>query len=372
MNSRFSHLKFQELKSVNNPNSIHGIYPYRGKISAIDAQKIVEQLPKDITLLDPFCGSGTIVYEAQKLGMKVVGVDNNPLAYTLSKSKIELMDETMRKDIIRETELIIEKAEKINEQNSSPSMPTEALKAFHIETSKEIMSVSIFFSEMDDYIKSAYYGAIALTARGCNDYKWTSSTVGKNIEPKRYINFYEKLLYKVKKHIKYTNNLNLYSGNIYNADSRFLKEYIDDNSIDVVFTSPPYFDALDYTAYYGKLIYDIHSVDRLKIRKNLIQNASTYEEDMKQVLKELDRITKDNSLIIFVVGDRKRGKKIINGGDFFSNIWEPSYILEREYNGTSSQVFDKLNKTKRKEQIVVWEKEQGKVLKYDKRFCTDK
>ena len=372
MSSIFSHLSFKELKSVNNPNSIHGIYPYRGKISAIDARKIIEQLPKDMTLLDPFCGSGTIIYEAQKHELKAIGVDQNPLAYELSKSKIELMDDRLRGKIINITENIIKEAMVKNEKNLNKPMPEEALKAFHVDTSREIMAISTFIDDMDDYIKTAYYGAIALTARGCNDYKWTSSTVGKNIEPKRYINFYEKFMYKVKKHIKHTNDLGLPPGTVYKKDSRFLSKYIPDNSIDIVFTSPPYFDALDYTAYYGKLIYDIHSVDRLAIRKDLIQNVSTYKDDVHQVIKELNRVTKDESLIIFIVGDRKRGKEIINGGDFFAEIWTPSYILEREYRGTSSQVFDKLNKTKRKEQIVVWEKEEGAVLKYGKEFRTEK
>ena len=371
MSSTFSHLNFKELESVNNPNSIHGIYPYRGKISAIDAKKIIKQLPKDMTLLDPFCGSGTILYEAQKHGLKVIGVDQNPLAYELSKSKIELMDDNLRKKIINTTESIIKEAMLRNEKNLSQPMPEEALKAFHVDTSREIMSVSSLINDMDDYIRAAYYGAIALTARGCNDYKWTSSTVGKNIEPKRYINFYEKFMYKVKKHIKHTNDLGLYSGTVYKKDSRLLSEYIPDNSIDIVFTSPPYFDALDYTAYYGKLIYGIHSINRLEIKKDLIQNVSTYKDDMHRVLKELNRVTKDESLVIFIVGDRKRGKQITNGGDFFSEIWAPSYILEREYSGTSSQVFDKLNKTKRKEQIVVWEKEEGEVLKYGKEFHTE-
>ena len=104
----------------------------------------------------------------------------------------------------------------------------------------------------------------------------------------------------------------------------------------------------------------------------MIQNVVNYEDDMSLVLKEIDRVTKDDSLIVFIVGDRKRGKKITNGGEFFADIWSPSYILEREYSGTSSQVFDKLNKTKRKEQIVVWEKKDGKVIKYDKRFSTKK
>lgn len=69
-----------ELKSVNNPNSIHGIYPYRGKISALDADQILKQIPKGSVVLDPFCGSGTIVYEGLKYGHKTIGTDLNPIA----------------------------------------------------------------------------------------------------------------------------------------------------------------------------------------------------------------------------------------------------------------------------------------------------
>ncbi|MGN0279553.1 MAG: hypothetical protein ACI4C4_09410 [Lachnospiraceae bacterium] len=50
MRSRNPEIIFEKIKSVNNPNSMHGIYPYRGKISAIDAANIIGQLPKEILL----------------------------------------------------------------------------------------------------------------------------------------------------------------------------------------------------------------------------------------------------------------------------------------------------------------------------------
>lgn len=371
MKTRFSHLKFFEINSVNNPNSIHGIYPYRGKMSPFDADNIIDQIEGDIILLDPFCGSGTVVYEAQKMGKKAIGIDNNPLAVALSKAKTSLKDEKDIKKEIECTKEIINKAKKDLELKKFNEMPESPRCSFHEDTADEIMTIKNYFNEMSDYLKGAYFGAIALAARGCNDYKWTSSTVGKNIEPKRYINFYEKFLQKVKKHIKFLNDRSHEESKILEGDSRKLDGLIPDKLIDVVFCSPPYFDALDYTAYYGKLIYEIHKMDRLKIKKDLIQTASSYEEDMRQTLKEINRITKDDSLIIFIVGDRKRGKTITNGGDFFSKIWEPSYILERSYKGSSSQVFDKLNKTQRKEQIVVWEKVNGEVVKYGKEFQTN-
>ena len=79
-----------ELKSVNNPRSIHGIYPYRGKISALDAEQILSQMPMGSVVLDPFCGSGTIVYEGLKFGLNTIGVDANPIAVVLSNGKIHI------------------------------------------------------------------------------------------------------------------------------------------------------------------------------------------------------------------------------------------------------------------------------------------
>ena len=63
-------------------------------------------------------------------------------------------------------------------------------------------------------------------------------------------------------------------------------------------------------------------------------------------------------MIIFVVGDKKIRNQEISGGDFFSAILrhKPNQIIERQYSDSASKVFDKINKTNRKEQIVVWDK----------------
>ncbi len=349
MNKKTNTLKFKLLKNVNNPNSIHGIYPYRGKISAIDAEQVIKQIPKKSVLLDPFCGSGTIVYEAQKYGLKAIGVDLNPLAIDIARGKIYL---AKKDDVIEEAKRIIEKAKLIKKVNK---MPLEASKHFHSSTSEEIMRISAFSDEMSDYLRASFYGAIALTARACNWYKWTSSSVGKDMNPKQRVDFYEKFLQKVKKHFHPTDEN---GSKIFLYDSRKLSKKIKPNSVDYVFTSPPYFDCLDYTSYYGKIIYSILRSDRLEIKQTLIQNISTYKEDMRIVLKELYKVCKKGSTIIFVVGDKKIHGKVVNGAEFFKEIspFEKCKVIERSYAGSSSQVFDKLNSTDRKEQIIIWNK----------------
>jgi hypothetical protein len=94
------------------------------------------------------------------------------------------------------------------------------------------------------------------------------------------------------------------------------------------------------------------------VKPQLIQRNSTYEEDMRKVLQEVVSVTSDVAKIIFVVGDKKTKSGVINGGDFFSELLEhkPDTVFERSYTGSSSQIFDVINKTSRKEQIVVWDK----------------
>lgn len=353
---------FAQLDSVNNPSSMHGIYPYRGKISAIDARSIIEQLPKDGVLLDPFCGSGTIVYEAQKHGLTAFGIDNNPLAIQLSKAKV--YRETGNS--LEEAQEFVELAKQRLAENNYQQMSEAPLSNFHTDTANEIMCLKEYYDDMNDFLKGIFLGTIALAARGCNNYVWTSSTVGKNIEPKRYIDFFEKYLLKTKKHSKYLNSLDCKPATIIKGDSRTLSTLLEKKSINFVFTSPPYFDGLDYTAYYGKIIYEIFSADRQEIKKDLIQYVDTYKEDMEKVLSELNTVMKDTSLSIFVVGDKKLNGKIVNGGDFFADIQPASYIAERSYSKTSSKVFDVLNKTDRKEQIVVWDKVKGELINYGK------
>jgi SAM-dependent methyltransferase len=344
--------KIKTLDSVNNPNSVHGIYPYRGKISAIDAEQILSQIPAGSVVLDPFCGSGTIVYEGLKFGLKTFGIDANPIAILLSNGKIHIPRKLT--SVQEELDMFIQKANNLKEEPVAPDYTTSL---FHKDSLSEIMRLSVFFDKMDDYLKSCFIGAIALTARGCNDYKWTSSTVGKNMPVKRYIPFYEKINAKVKKHyFPISNDSKVFYGDSRNARDLILKE-----SVDFIFSSPPYFDCLDYTAYYARIVYEILGYDRLAIKDTLIQDFSNYKSDMTMVLKSLYDVLKPGGQVIFVVGDKKIHGKIINGADFFNEISPFNHIetIERSYNGTSSKVFDKINKTERKEQIIIWQKKKN-------------
>ena len=68
--------------------STHGLHPYPAKfIPQIPAWAIEAFSSPGDTVLDPFCGSGTALVEALRLGRHAIGVDANPLACLISRAK---------------------------------------------------------------------------------------------------------------------------------------------------------------------------------------------------------------------------------------------------------------------------------------------
>ncbi len=65
----------------------HGVHPYPGRMHPLWARRILAALPDDASVLDPFCGSGTVLIEARKRGVHARGSDVNPIAVRLARLK---------------------------------------------------------------------------------------------------------------------------------------------------------------------------------------------------------------------------------------------------------------------------------------------
>ncbi len=96
------HLSFDYLREADTTKHVHRLHPYKGKFipqlvdyfindKTDEFKKEVYFKPEDI-ILDPFCGSGTTLVQANELGIHAVGIDVSEFNTIISNAKIKKYD----------------------------------------------------------------------------------------------------------------------------------------------------------------------------------------------------------------------------------------------------------------------------------------
>jgi hypothetical protein len=91
---------------------VHGFHSYPARMHPTTARELVLGFaPPGGAVLDPFCGSGTVLVEGLLAGRRVVGVDANPLAVELSWLKTRGTTATERNELLGASRAVVESAD---------------------------------------------------------------------------------------------------------------------------------------------------------------------------------------------------------------------------------------------------------------------
>lgn len=81
----------------------HGFHPYPARMMPLIAKRIIEMyaMNENTVILDPFCGSGTVLVEAMVHNKCAIGFDINPLAVLIAKAKTTPIDPSVLRKVVR-------------------------------------------------------------------------------------------------------------------------------------------------------------------------------------------------------------------------------------------------------------------------------
>ncbi len=131
-------LSFDWVKEGERTKHVHRLHPYKGKFIPQLVEYFLDEhtdrLKKEIyfkkgdIVIDPFCGSGTTLVQANELGIHSIGVDVSPFNAFISNVKLIEVD---FKELEREIERIVKRLEKFTTYTAFEKELNEKLLAFN-------------------------------------------------------------------------------------------------------------------------------------------------------------------------------------------------------------------------------------------------
>lgn len=322
----------------NKQEPFHRWYPFVEGYSKEFIQSIINEIgDKNLICIEPFSGSGTTALELQNIGVKCISFEINPFMYLIGKVKLEKMYTV--EDTKGWFKYIIENREKcevINLESKFNTLYQSAQKKkwnYDKESGIAIKKIQITINSISNEkyrdLFTVALAAVLLDASNlyrngkCLSYKkdWENRKISEEFVFNKFdakvknelICDIESLQGRNGKDIFMNiNNKDL----LYNEDSRTaIAKKVDDNSVDLVITSPPYLNSRDYTDTYMLELRTLgftQSADEIRsLREKTLRSHVQIKWD--------DSTTINNKLL-------QRTLNALNEASSNANVWNDSII----------------------------------------------
>lgn len=249
----------------NKKEPIHRWYPFVEGYSKEFIKSIIDEVnKKDLVCLEPFSGSGTTSLELQHNNIPCYSFEINPLMYIIAKVKLE-SDYDLNKvelwhDFVQTKRAVINADLKtvfstLYEGNNKRKWNYDKIVGLAVQKLK--MAIDLIKEEKYKNLFFVVLSSILLDVSNlyrngkCLSYKknWEEITLS---EADVFKKFDDKINKEIKKDIQSIKKTTQNNQNIlFNEDSRVgIEKEVENNSIDLVITSPPYLNSRDYTDTY--------------------------------------------------------------------------------------------------------------------------
>ncbi len=240
---------------------VHGFHTYPARMHPATAARLVRAVSDgSATLLDPFCGSGTVLVEAMIAGRRASGVDLNPLAVRLARVKTSPGDPLSRPQITAAARDVAAFADERRERRAGATRryPAEDVASFEPHVLLELDSLRAGIAERgrdDAYVREAL--ELVLSSILLKISRRASDT-SEHMATRRIAAGYPARLF-IRKAAELVRRLATLSALLppgvpaatVALDDAARLRAVDASSVDAIVTSPPYASTYDYIAHHA-------------------------------------------------------------------------------------------------------------------------
>ncbi len=313
---------------------IHGFHTYPARMHPSTASRLVRafSLPR-AAVLDPFCGSGTVLVEALVAGRSAIGTDLNPVAVRLSATKTRPRAPGELEALVRSARVVSDFARERRQARAGASrrLPKEDVAAFDAHVLLELDSLRAGIEEKAPGLLRAdlFMVLSAILVKLSRKRGDTSEALG----TRRLAAGYPSKLF-VRKAEELARRLAELEALVprprpsvrVGQDDAARLSTVAAETIDLTLTSPPYAGTYDYLAHHAlrlrwlSLDASVLAEGEMGARRNYAslgpaEAHAAWTRELRGVLASAERVLKRGGWLVLMIGDSAVGTAALRAND---------------------------------------------------------
>ncbi|HVH45583.1 MAG TPA: DNA methyltransferase [Labilithrix sp.] len=308
---------------------VHGFHAYPARAHPVTVRRLIEDLvPPGGTVLDPFCGSGTVLVEAMLAGRATIGSDLNPIAVMLARAKTFPRGQEKTAALVEAACGVADYADARRKAKSGASrrLPQEDVSLFPPHVLLELDGLRAGIAEAPPEMRPEL--ALVLSSilvklsprRGDTSEAPVEKRIAAGYPSRLFVRKTEELARRFDDFATLLRNAGAASphARVYEDDATVLRK-VRGASIDAVITSPPYVATYDYLQHHELrmrwLGLDARKLARGEIgaRRNYerlsAKNAmASWEGELGKLFHSLARVMKKGAPLVLLIADSAAGR----------------------------------------------------------------
>lgn len=294
----------------------HGFHSYAGRMHPSTAREGVARFSRaGQRVLDPFCGSGTVLVEAMAAGRVAEGVDASTLAILIAQVRSSPLGAEGRSRLVQTAREIAEESAERARKRMRPHIPSWAAgerNRFFPHVAFELYGLRELIGETpeDDVgraLRACLSSILVKFMRGGEE-EGEMRRIGRGV-PSRFFSGRAEELARGLEALERRTPARTPVPHCRLGDARSLS-HLEDGTFDLVLSSPPYAGTYDYAEHHDVRFLWLglprEKLDRVQIGSRAVGLGAARQrwiEDRRRWLSEISRVCRPGAAVILEVGD---------------------------------------------------------------------